>query len=249
MSGNAAVVLEDLILQESRFQDANSMWNSQFPTFAAPDNLNVLSASVTFKFPNITVTYANGTERFEETVAYVRSVADFTSIFTGEDYYQTFCNPATGTDNTPTAEPSFPPEPTIPGYPMPVVRDTDANVTHGYFLEGEGYEDTAVLVVSSFVSGNPFVPGFSSLNYLIDMQKTLDRFFEECRNAGKSKLILDMTSNGGGLVTAGFELISQFFPTLSVSQRPTCASPTPSSPWRASSTPPTSSTPSSLLAS
>ncbi|KAI1084786.1 peptidase S41 family protein [Whalleya microplaca] len=205
-------------LKFSAFQDPNSQWNNQFPIYANPENTLVLAASLAYQGPSVTLTYEDGKEKSEDTVAVLRDGADFSDISTGEDFYNKFCNPdaaSTGGASS-SAAPSTPtstaapagPAPTISGYPFPVVRDSGADTTAGYFLNGTGYDDTAVLSVISFApTGN-----VDTLEYITNFQETLDTFLSKCRQTGKKRLVIDVTANGGGLVVAGIELFAQLFP-------------------------------------
>jgi len=96
----------------------------------------------------------------------------------------------------------------IEGYPDPVARDGGADITAGYFLEGKGYEDVAVLAISGFAPTDPSLNG----QFLSDFQETVSTFLAECKDQEKKKLVIDLTTNGGGFVAAGYELFSQLFP-------------------------------------
>ena len=75
----------------------------------------------------------------------------------------------------------------------------------GYFLEGEGYDDVAVLSVPSFVSALEDEIPFQIVNtYLIN------RAVAE----GKKKLIIDVSANGGGTILQGYDLFKQLFPQI-----------------------------------
>ena len=115
-----------------------------------------------------TLTFANGTSVTIENFA--RVLVPFDGVTTGEDIYQTYfippsnetvnveelatmtsassSVPATSSSAT-TSSTSIP----APGYPSPIVRETN-NLNSGYFLEGQGYDDVAVLSVPSFVGSD-----------------------------------------------------------------------------------------------
>ncbi|POS79172.1 peptidase S41 family protein [Diaporthe helianthi] len=209
------------------FQDPDSQWNSQFQSYAVPTARTTLASSIFFLGDSVTLEYDNGQKVTQESYAVIRGAADFTGVNTGEDFYQKFCNPANTPPPTagaggggspaqpppppqPTSPPGTmqPPEPAIPGFPMPAIRDSGANITAGYFLQGEGYEDTAVLSVLGFAP----LADFDLLEYAANLQKMTESFLAMCKQAGKQKLIIDVTGNGGGLVVAGFELYAQLFP-------------------------------------
>ena len=221
---DAAKFIEALNLRASIYQDLDSQWNSQFATYATPDSLPILAASLFFQGPSLTLTYDNGDERTEDSIAAVRPTVDFAGVRSGEDFYNKFCNPelasrtgagggATATPpapaaTTPAAAPS--PAPTISGFPFPAVRDNGANITSGYFLNGTGYDDTAVLSVIGFAPEGEVDAG----DYLTNFQDTISSFLAKSKQANKQKLVIDVTGNGGGIVVAGYELFAQLFPDV-----------------------------------
>lgn len=161
----------------------------------------------------MTLTYDNGQQKTEESFTIIRAGANFTGVQTGEDFYNRFCNPnttqaaATPTTKTPTntTAPLPPPPPTIEGYPFPIVRDSGANVTSGYFLNGTGYDNVAVLSVLGFApQGN-----IDSVEYLTNFQKTVASFLSQSKQAGTTRLVIDLSANGGGFVVARYELFAQ----------------------------------------
>ncbi|KAJ8116293.1 hypothetical protein OPT61_g2247 [Boeremia exigua] len=89
-----------------------------------------------------------------------------------------------------------------PGYPPPVIRE-ESNLIGGYFLE-DNYSDIAVLSVPSFGSSSS-----KELNF----QDVAMQFLDAARTAGKSKLIIDLQANGGGVILQGYDLYKQLFPT------------------------------------
>ena len=79
------------------------------------------------------------------------------------------------------------------------------NLNSGYFLEGEGYDDVAVLSIPSFVGTTADELPFQSVNTY-----TIDRAIAE----GKTKLIIDVSANGGGTVLQGYDMFKQLFPQI-----------------------------------
>ena len=210
---DAATFINAQNLKFNSFQDPDSMWNSQFPSYASPDAGLTVAASLAFLGSSVTLTYDNGQEKSQESVAVFRAGANFTGVKTGEDFYNRFCNPnATQTvvaappappANTTTALPK--PAPTIQGYPFPIVRDSGANTTSGYFLNGTGYDNVAVLSVLGFSPAGDI----GAVEYLSNFQSTVSSFLSQSKAAGKTRLVVDVSANGGGFVIAGFELFSQ----------------------------------------
>ncbi|KAK6579857.1 hypothetical protein PZA11_007565 [Diplocarpon coronariae] len=226
---DAARFIEDQNLEFSSFQDPDSQWNSVFPSYANPSGVLTVAASLAYQGPNVTITYEDGTQTTEPSYAILRPGADFAGVHGGEDYYARFCTPAgapgpnstgdtTGNATSSTSSPASTPArtsraaplPTIPGYPYPIIRDGGANTTSGYFLNGTGYDDVAVLAVSAFAP-----PGdVGSIEYLSDFQSTVSAFLAQAQAAGKTRLVIDVQANGGGFVIAGYELFAQLFPQV-----------------------------------
>lgn len=224
---DAAAFLSDQGLRFINTQDQDSQWNAMLQTYAQPDTLPPVAGSIIYQGNNVTVEYANGQVISQDSYAIIRSAADFRNINSGEDFYNRFCNPdavqtngtaAASQPQTPTSEPGTlqPPAPAIPGYPVPAIRDSGANATAGYFLTGAGYEDVAVLSVIGFAPLGD--PSFSVIEYITNFQKVVRDFLAMSKQAGKTKLVIDVSANGGGLVVAGYELYSQLFPGTPIFQ-------------------------------
>ncbi|KAJ0114556.1 hypothetical protein J7T55_004800 [Diaporthe amygdali] len=227
---DAAQLIEAQGLKFINFQDPDSQWNSQFQQYAVPTARTALASSIFYQGDSLTLEYDNGQKVTQDSYALIRPTADFTGVNTGEDFYQKFCNPAAVVPGTgmgaaqpttpsqpqPTTAPGTrqPPEPAIPGFPMPAIRDSGANITAGYFLTGAGYEDVAVLSVLGFSPEGDF----DILEYVVNFQKLTENFLAMSKQAGKKRLVVDVTGNGGGLVAAGFELYSQLFPNTPLFQ-------------------------------
>ena len=118
----------------------------------------------------------------------------------GESLYQRWLS---GTPSTPNAAaaPASPSDPPTPGYPPPIYR-APGNVIGGYYLDGQ-YSDVAVLSVPSFVSAE---------SQEIPFQQVGEKFLAAARAAGKKKLIIDVSANGGGTILQGYDLYKQLFP-------------------------------------
>lgn len=100
------------------------------------------------------------------------------------------------------ASPGGPEGTQIPGYPMPVAISDDLTLS-GYFLEGLGFEDTAVLVLQQMSETDPE-----------EFQSTLTTFMNQCRQEGKRHLVLDVQGNPGGTISLGYEVFKQLFPDI-----------------------------------
>lgn len=109
-------------------------------------------------------------------------------------------SPSKSTVPTSSAKPTATPKP-APGYPPPVLREALNNIG-GYYL-GDDYSDVAVLSVPSFVSDDASE---------IPFQETAEKFLAAARAAGKKRLIIDVSANGGGTILQGYDLYKQLFP-------------------------------------
>ncbi|KAL8293846.1 hypothetical protein RB597_007638 [Gaeumannomyces tritici] len=225
---DAITYTEKLNLRYSSYQDQDSQWSSYVRSYSNPAGSPVIAASLAYLGPTPTLAYEDGTIKTSENMAILRTGINFTGIRNGEDFYRRRCTPdaslaemsniALEPSDKPSPampdEPSVstmyvkasdknspkikkdlpPPAPTIEGYPYPVVRDDGANITAGYFLNGTGYGKVAVL------------------------SQTVERFLAKCKDAGKEKLVIDVSSNGGGYVVAGYDLFAQLFPNVTMFQ-------------------------------
>ncbi|TLS26603.1 hypothetical protein PpBr36_04996 [Pyricularia pennisetigena] len=225
---DAATLIESLNLKYSSFQDPDSQWNSQLPSYATPNSAPVLAASRVYQGEKVTLTYEDGSEKSEESFALLRAGVNFTGVKTGEDFYKRFCTPnavlsspdniafqiqktnSTTNGTAPSTKKKPKVQPFIQGYPWPVIRDDGSNITHGYFLNGTGYDEVAVLALNAFA---PEVDG-QAVNYVKNFQEVVADFLVKCKDEGKTKLIVDLTGNGGGIIVAGYELFAQLFPEV-----------------------------------
>ena len=208
---NAVEYLENWA-QYGSLQDPDALYNNVFYELAQISLGTSGSGAGTFAGagrgayiypgPVTTLTFENGTTATFDNFA--RVLTSFTGIESGADLYSTYVNPtlsassSVGVNNdvaaaTPTASPR-------PGYPSPVVIQEN-NYIAGYYLEEPGYEDIAVLACTSFV-GEP------------DYQDVAYSFLEQAAAAGKTKLVIDVSANGGGTILQGYNLFLNLFPDI-----------------------------------
>jgi hypothetical protein len=176
-----------------------------------PITLKRCEADFTKVYPGATteLEFENGTSITYTNFA--RVLVPFNGITDGESLYSTWfitpkptetestaaSNTTTATTSATTAAASTP----APGYPPPVYRESH-NLIGGYYLEDD-YSDVAVLSVPSFVS----VDGAQD-----DFQAVAQNFLAAAKAAGKKKLIVDVSANGGGTILLGYDLYKQLFP-------------------------------------
>ncbi|KAK6221293.1 peptidase s41 family protein [Colletotrichum tabaci] len=205
---DAAKYLEDTVNKANWNRDANSAYNSMFfekSGVAAGGGKGYFSSGGRVRYiyqgPNTILTFENGTEVAFENHARVKK--DLTGVVDGPSFYAKFCNPQSPASKTPagTITPNATaPAPVLPGYPAPVIVTSDG-VVSGYFLEGEGFEDVAVVALMAFESASP-----------AEFQQVTRDFYAAALAAGKTKLVIDFQQNGGGYILQGYDFFRQLFP-------------------------------------
>jgi hypothetical protein len=96
----------------------------------------------------------------------------------------------------------------LTGYPKSEVAHIGEYMA-GYFLDGSR-SDTAVLVMLGFIDRSNKTGGYKG-----DLQETrrvIRKFLTQCKEAGKTKLVIDVSANGGGLAMQAWEIYKNLFP-------------------------------------
>lgn len=195
--------------QFSSFQDPDAFYNLLFPSipFAVQtEGATWNKGSHTFGFESdfTNYTFANGTELRDANFA--TTTFSFANVTDGPSLFNAWEVPATTTTETTPTEPSSAPATiSLVGYPKPVVIHPQGGYTSGYFLD-DG--ETAVLAMSAFVNPAQDVSGNSL------QQKVISKFLAACTANGMKKLIIDLSSNGGGSVFNGVDAFKQLFPQI-----------------------------------
>ncbi|KAL7930666.1 hypothetical protein V8C35DRAFT_324143 [Trichoderma chlorosporum] len=199
----------DTIATASFNQDGDAAYNSMFYSkgFAAATATEGYFSDggrirYIYQGPETTFTFDNGTNAVFENTASVK--ANMTGIVDGKSYFDTLC--VLSIDGRPSAIPatfSARAQPVQnPGYPEPVLT-TDDGIVSGYFLEGDGLDDVAVISLLSFEPGSPS-----------QFQAVVQNFFAEAVAAGKTKLVVDLQGNPGGFIGLGYDFYGQLFPRI-----------------------------------
>lgn len=220
--------------QYGSLQDRDALWNNLFYIPAQVSLGSSGTGTGTFSgsgrgryvYPGATTTFtfANGSTVTNQNFA--RVLANFSNITTGADIYrELFAIPpeaydnalslatsttssatssaTNGTSSTASSTTSTTSTP-APGYPSPIVRQSN-NLNSGYFLDQPGYEDVAVLAVPSFVGLDTAEVEFQNVN---------SELIAAALAANKTKLIIDVSANGGGTILQGYDLFKQLFPSI-----------------------------------
>lgn len=210
------------------YQDPDALYNSFFWGWNDQTDLLNWPGAFPFILPPPFETFTNLTFENGSTVStpnYVITTADFSSVVDGDSFYQSFLNysaQASGAAASSTVSATDLPAPTetssqtsstaesasattatsILGYPTPTAISSDGALS-GYFLEGEGFEDTAVLAIRIMTEGAAE-----------SFQETLTEFLDACRTNNKQQLVIDVTNNPGGNIALAYDLIKQLFPSI-----------------------------------
>ncbi|KAL4924093.1 peptidase S41 family protein [Aspergillus undulatus] len=225
---DASTYLQSLAGSQS-FQDPDASYNNFMYSHArytsSSQMLGAFSYPLNGAYPGTTeytLIYANGTMSKSK----VKAVAQDEFIYAnGTELYEDYClpvpeestsasatptptpstsTPAAASSSTPATSPTATVLPAPTGYPKAVVRDEN-NLVAGYLLNKPDLQDAAVLSVPTFsVSG---VEGGTS-----NISSLVINFLEKSVNAGRKKIILDLTSNPGGNTNYAFDLFKIFFP-------------------------------------
>ena len=197
--------LEQLSL-DNWLQDLDALYNTNFFEIAQiPINYGQY-APPRFRYPggSTTFAFANGTSRTYLHQAVV--VGDFDNVDTGDAFYSKFCNGTlqqSGLLHGESADDQTPRTP--PGYPDPVIVHSDYSVG-GYFLNDTGFTNIAVLSLLGF----SYLHGGGG----VEFQSVVQNFLVAAKAAGKTKLIVDLQANSGGIVDLGIDTFLQLFPNI-----------------------------------
>ena len=184
--------------------DPDTCYNSIFYShnqFSSSLGLGQFQSPGKYTGESTTLVFENGTTADLPNVAIV--IGNFTGIDGPEAFYERFCNVSDTPDPkelgliNEEAPRLLPIEP----YPEEVVANKAKTVV-GYFIDEDGFEDVGVLLLPLFLT-DP-----------ISHQQTVEKFFKRCRESGKTKLILDLQGNPGGVRTIPYDIFNQIFPDI-----------------------------------
>ncbi|KAE8146592.1 hypothetical protein BDV25DRAFT_162185 [Aspergillus avenaceus] len=210
INGEEAVPFLERWSELGSLNDPDALYNSLFfsKPFAAGSAgfEGYFSGSARFGYiypgAQTTIEFANGTRREYRTTAEI--IGNLTGVTDGVSMYEKFCTGPSHTASTARAAAAASANTTTraPGYPRPEVISSD-QVVSGYFLDSSQNSDVAVLSMLSF---EPSVPA--------EFQSVVETFFRQAKAAGKSKLVIDVSANGGGYILQGYDTFRQLFPGI-----------------------------------
>ncbi|TEA18781.1 Peptidase S41 family protein ustP [Colletotrichum sidae] len=206
-------------------QDPDAKYNTLFinPATGAQGGGNSFRVRLAGATPDEEVIkFTNGTTYVNKIWARVLNTT-LPFIDSAESLHKEFEVPATATSasSSVSATATSTPSPTLTapivtqlsGYPEPVAFHEHSWIS-GYFLNGSEYDDVAVLAILSF---SPWIIPESQVNATFEIEeaaRTVADFLRKAKDAGKKKLIIDVQGNGGGLISAGYQLYNQLFPQV-----------------------------------
>jgi hypothetical protein len=127
---------------------------------------------------------------------------NMSGVSDGTEFYKKFCSPKPiSADILQSRRPEIQ-KTIIPDYLAPFLESNDSVVT-GYFINKPGFQEVAVLFISTFTPTQPKL-----------FQRTIEMFIEYCRENGKKKIIIDLQKNPGGFIFQGYDTFRQFFPRV-----------------------------------
>ncbi|WEW60091.1 hypothetical protein PRK78_005575 [Emydomyces testavorans] len=216
IDGEDSVKWLEAMSLNSELQDRDAMYNNQF--YAPSLDTSSGNFARPFEHPGAitTIGFKNGTERQYKNAAFLRD--SFEGITDGVSFYKTFA------ELPPKDFRQQPSEVVRRGITRPSTAVMDpksiedyrskspkpiSNCTLeicGYFLDK--HPDTAVLAIARFMNGDELLTFMSAFSDFVT------KFLAACKTAGKKKLIIDVTGNGGGLLLLAYDLLKQIFPTV-----------------------------------
>jgi hypothetical protein len=154
--------------------------------------------------PTTSLTFGNGTN--VTFTNFARVLQPFTGVQSGQDIYDQYLAPppASTTSSSSSSSATSATSTPAPGYPRPVLRQAN-NLIGGYYLSNPAWSSVAVLSVPSFVGTSAAQASF---------QDVATDFIAAAVAAGKTKLIIDVSANGGGNILQADSLFKNLFPSL-----------------------------------
>jgi hypothetical protein len=133
---------------------------------------------------------------------YATVKVDMTGVTDGESFYKKFCATSASTQAAASSVTTAAALVSPTGYPTPVVSTNDTIVS-GYYLTEPGFEDVAVLSLLAFESESP-----------AEFQAVAQTFLADAVRDGKTKLVIDLSANGGGYILQGYDMFRMLFPHI-----------------------------------
>ncbi|PVH71096.1 hypothetical protein DL98DRAFT_616536 [Cadophora sp. DSE1049] len=174
----------------------------------------------TYQYPGdfTNVTFSNGTTLSIANLAIIPNGSWSTDIVDGETFTEFFCvattNPSSTSSSTSPSSTSTPTygttAPTLLGHNFAPVAKDPHNQVAGY-LNATGYADTAILRIGTFANETTAQADFDIEGSFVN---TTRDFFAAVRADRKTKLIIDVSGNGGGNTILPNDIFRRIFPNI-----------------------------------
>ncbi|KAK0128759.1 hypothetical protein ONS95_000710 [Cadophora gregata] len=196
------------------------MWNYGGAP-SAGSFLGAYSIPNTYQYPGdfTNLTFSNDTTLSIANLAIIPNGGWSTDIVDGKTFTEFFCiapaNPSpTSSSSSPssTSTPTYgTTAPTLLGYNSPPVVKDPHNQVAGYYMNTTGYEDTAILRIGTFANETAAQADFDTEGSFVN---TTREFFSAVRADNKTKLIIDVSGNGGGNTILPNDIFRRIFPDI-----------------------------------
>jgi hypothetical protein len=195
------------------FHDPDARWNALFARQQA-DSVGSFVMPWFYPGANFTATMANGNTKTILNYAAIPNTLkeQWSQVIDGESFYNTFVVPQMSSSSSSSKRSvihkrSINKRTVPPNYPTPVIQHEDKEVELGAFFLGDyGVSDVAVLSMNTF---EPVASGDST-----EFQGLISKFIQFAKSNGRTKLVIDVSSNGGGSLFLGYDTFKQFFPSI-----------------------------------
>lgn len=212
-----------------QFLEEESLWNS----YHDPDvrfnamlyqlpaqNAGYFANPPFYPGPVTNVTFENGTSNSYPNQATILESAAWTNVNDGQDLFDIYVEltpdslfklkkrttPAQPPRHLQITQADLDDEATVPvNYPEPDIEHSAADVPlAGYFIDTDAGK-IGVLVIQTFNT--------ETVSDAEEFQSVIEKFIADAKSQQVTKVVIDVRTNGGGLVMLGYDAYLQFFPT------------------------------------
>ncbi|OQE35475.1 hypothetical protein PENCOP_c013G07600 [Penicillium coprophilum] len=206
------------------FQDPDARYNS---LFASPSStVPMAGAGPSFIYesglwpgaPTYHLEFANGTKYFVDTIATIASDLYAANFASESSLFKAACLPTAGSPMASSSRQQsarLPPEGTSFGYPEAILHHP-YNLIAGSYLSEDDLQDIAVLSVFTFQTSEAYGGQALPHNSTRDFSRVALDFLKKASVDGKKRILIDLSGNSGGDLTAGFNLFRLFFPDVPI---------------------------------
>jgi hypothetical protein len=205
------------------YHDPDTRYNSMF--FMQPaESYGYFTTPRFYPGPSTSVTFENGTTRNYTNSAIITEPEAWSFISDPESFYDTYIDPSSSSQRLKKRDTNAPPfhlhnprdhefhsafpvqQGSVPLlYPRPFIAHSEPLVPlAGYFIN-TAQGQIGVLMVQTF--NNDDAAGAR------EFQRVIQRYIAEAKSRGVAKHIIDVRSNGGGIILSGYDMYLQFFPS------------------------------------